>query len=113
MTSQLISIIIMIISSIFAALGQLNMKMGSMKLKLSLNHTLKNYALLSGFFFYGMATITGIIALRGAELTIIYPLASLNYVWVSLLSMKFLKEKMNKYKWMGIISIIIGVSIIL
>ena len=37
---------------------------------------------------------------------------ALVYVWVSLLSMFFLKEKMNKTKWLGVILIILGVTLI-
>jgi len=108
-----ISIIIMIIASFLAALGQLELKIGSIKLKKSIKGTIKNYFLLAGIFFYILSSIISIIALRGNELSVLYPIASLNYVWVSILSMKFLKEKMNGYKWTGIILIIVGVSVIL
>lgn len=107
-----LSIIVMIISSFFAALGQVGLKMGSMKLKIRLSHLIQNYELLMGLAFYGVATVVGIIALKGNDLTVLYPIASLNYVWVSLLSMKFLNEKMNKYKWLGIVLIMLGVLII-
>lgn len=106
-----ISIVVMVISSLFAALGQLNLKMGSSKLKLS--KIMRNYELITGIILYGVATVLGVIAMKGEELSILYPIASLNYVWVSLLSMKYLNEKMNKWKWLGITLIILGVAIIL
>lgn len=111
--NETMAIILVMISSIFAALGQLNLKIGSMKMNLKLSNIFRNYILLIGVSFYAIASIIGIIALRGGELTVLYPIASLNYVWVSLLSIKYLKEKMNLYKWTGILLIIIGVSIIL
>lgn len=107
------AIILMVLSSFMAASGQLSLKIGSMKIKKNLASIIKNYAFLAGVFFYGLAAIIGIVALKGNELTILYPIASLNYVWVSLLSMKFLKEKMNLLKWSGIALIILGVVIIL
>ena len=107
------SIILMLLSSVLAALGQLSLKFGSMKLERRINKLLKNYTLLIGVILYGMAALANIIALRGAELTILYPIASLNYVWVSFLSMKFLKENMNIYKWAGVALIVVGVSVIL
>ena len=61
---------------------------------------------------YELATIVFIPALRGGELSVLYPFISLSYVWVSLLSIKILKEKMNSFKWMGVALIIIGVSFI-
>ena len=110
--STTISIVLMVIASVVAAFGQLNLKLGSTNLKINLSEILKNYMLLAGFFFYGISIIISVIALRGSELTILYPLASLNYIWVSLLSVKYLKERMNKYKWLGIVLIILGVVLI-
>lgn len=107
------SVILVVFASIMAALGQLNLKIGSARLEKNIREIIKNYALLRGIFFYGASAIIGIIALRGAELTVLYPIASLNYVWVSFLSMRFLREKMNIYKWLGVLMIIIGVSVIL
>jgi multidrug transporter EmrE-like cation transporter len=110
--NELFSIGLAVLSSLFAALGQVGLKFGSMKLEKKFIAILKNYALLSGLFFYGLSSIVFILALRGHELTVLYPIASLNYVWVSLLSMKLLKEKMNAYKWLGILLIIIGVTFV-
>jgi len=51
-------------------------------------------------------------ALKGGDLSILYPFVSVTYVWVALLSVRFLGEKMNKFKWIGIAMIILGVSFI-
>ena len=107
--NEIISIGLAVLSSLCAALGQIGLKFGSMKLDRSIANLLKNYALLAGLFAYGASSVIFVIALRGHELTVLYPLAALNYVWVSFLSMKYLKEKMNVYKWTGIALIIIGV----
>ena len=61
---------------------------------------------------YAVGTILFIPALKGGDLSILYPFVALAYVWVSLLSVKFLGEKMNLVKWIGIALIIIGVSLI-
>ncbi len=106
-------IILMVLSSFLAAIGQLSLKLGSAKLRRSFKHIIMNYSLMAGVFCYGAAAVLNIIALRGSELSILYPIASLNYVWVSFLSMRYLKEKMNKLKWAGICLIVIGVWVIL
>ena len=59
-----------------------------------------------------IGTMLFIPALRGGDLSILYPFVSLSYIWVALLSVRFLGEKMNKYKWIGIALIILGVSFI-
>jgi len=57
-------------------------------------------------------TVLFIPALRGGELSVLYPLVALVYVWVSLLSVRFLGEKMNPMKWLGIALILLGVTLI-
>ncbi len=61
---------------------------------------------------FGIGLTTYIIALRNGDLSVIYPLTSLSYVWVSLYSVKFLGEKMSKFKWIGVMLIIVGVVLI-
>ena len=73
---------------------------------------IKNYYLFGGVALYALGTLLFIPALKGGDLSILYPFVSLSYIWVSLLSVKFLGEKMNKYKWVGILLIILGVTFI-
>ena len=72
----------------------------------------KNYYLISGFLLYGVSTVLFILALRGGELSILYPTVATVYAWIALFSIKFLNEKMNKWKILGIALIIIGVTLI-
>ena len=53
-----------------------------------------------------------VIALRGGDLSVLYPLIALSYVWVSILSQFILHDNMNFLKWAGVVSIIVGVSFI-
>ena len=73
---------------------------------------IKNKHLIGGVLLYGVATVAYIFALRGGELSILYPLVSLTYVFTIIFSQRVLGEKMNKYKWIGMILILIGVSLI-
>jgi drug/metabolite transporter (DMT)-like permease len=71
-----------------------------------------NPNLLIGLFFYGIGTVLFIPALKGGELSVLYPLISTTYIWVSLWSMRMLGEKMNSLKWIGVALIMGGVSLI-
>ena len=71
-----------------------------------------NYNVLIGAFLYGIGTILFIPALKHGELSVLYPFVSTSYIWVSILSMSFLGEKMNREKWLGIALIIVGVTLI-
>ncbi len=73
---------------------------------------MSNYHLFGGVSLYALGTVLFIPALKGGDLSILYPFVALTYIWVSLLSVKFLGEKMNFMKWMGISLIIVGVSFI-
>jgi uncharacterized membrane protein len=108
----------------FAAAAQIMMKFGAGHVmpKIDLAHpaTLIAFALaiISNaplFFGYsmnaGMAVLL-ILALKDGQLSILYPIISLSYVWVNLLSIHFFHEQMNLWKAIGIALIIGGVGLL-
>jgi len=68
----------------------------------------KSNFFLLGFFLYLASTFIYLIALRGGELSVLYPLVSTTYIWSMFLSVKYLEEKMNKWKWLSLFGIIVG-----
>ena len=61
---------------------------------------------------YGLFTLLLVFALRDGELSIIYPIIALNYVWVTFLSLIFFHETMNPLKACGVTVIVAGVMIL-
>jgi len=59
----------------------------------------------------GIAVIL-VIALKHGELSVLYPIIAMSFVWVSFLSIIFLNEIMNIWKWAGVITIILGICFI-
>ena len=57
--------------------------------------------LIAGYTLYGINTLMLVLALREGELSMLYPIIALTYVWVTLLSYLLLKEKSNFYKNVG------------
>lgn len=112
MATQLWAIGLVLIGTFVGAFGPILLKRGSSSFNLSIRALLKNYNVLVGLFLYCLSSIIFIPALRGGDLSILYPFVSVGYIWVSILSVKFLNEKMNVFKWLGIGLIIVGVSII-
>ena len=112
MPTELWAVGLVVLGTIVGSFGPILLKKGSKKFSLNPKLLIKNYHIISGTGLYILGTILFIAALRGGELSILYPLVSVTYIWVSFLSIKFLKEKMNKYKWLGILLIIIGVTFI-
>ena len=112
MTTHLWAMGLVLIAAFIGSLGSIFLKKGSGKKLFSVSGLLTNYALIIGVLIYGLSSIFFIPALRGGELSVLYPLASTGYVWTCLLYIKFLDEKMNRYKWLAIIFIIVGISFI-
>ena len=112
MTTQLWSIGLVILATLIGAFGPILLKKASAKSLSRISSLMTNYNLFGGVGLYAIGTILFIPALKGGDLSVLYPFVALTYIWVSLLSVKFLGEKMNKFKWAGIALIIIGVTFI-
>lgn len=68
--------------------------------------------LFAGYCLYGIFAVLLIYALRHGELSVLYPLISLGYVWVSILSVLVFHETMNPMKIAGLAIIIAGVAVL-
>lgn len=112
MATQLWAISLVITATIVGAFGPILLKKASAKKLSKISSLTTNYHLFGGVALYAAGTLLFIPALKGGDLSVLYPFVSLAYIWVSLLSVKFLGEKMNKLKWLGIALIIIGVTFI-
>ena len=112
MTTQLWAIGLVILAGLVGAFGPILLKKASAKRLSKIKSLATNYHLFGGVSLYGIGTVLFIPALKGGELSVLYPFVALSYIWVSLLSVKFLGEKMNRTKWIGIALIIIGVTFI-
>ena len=112
MATQLWSIVLIIASTVLSSFGSFYMKVGSKNFVPRIQTIVTNMPLIGGLTFHFLSGIMGVIAYSGGELTVLVPLGSLNYIWASLLAIYFLDERMNKWKWLGILFIMIGVTLI-
>jgi len=112
MVTQLWAVAMVVFATIAGAFGPILLKKGAKDFNLNPIKQLRNYNMLGGIAIYAFATLFFIPALKGGELSVLYPIVSLAYIWTTLLAIKFLGEKMNLMKWMGIAIIILGVSLI-
>ncbi|MBI2541853.1 EamA family transporter [Candidatus Woesearchaeota archaeon] len=112
MAVQLWAVALVVLASLVGAFGPILLKKASARRLSKLSSLATNYHLFGGVALYAAGTLLFIPALKGGDLSVLYPFVSLSYIWVSLLSVRFLGEKMNKLKWLGIAMIILGVSFI-
>jgi multidrug transporter EmrE-like cation transporter len=71
-----------------------------------------NIPLLIGYSLYGLSAVLLVLALRDAELSILYPIIALTYVWVAILSWALLHEQIQPARVFGIALIIVGVAVL-
>jgi len=98
--------------TLLGAAAQILMKMGMDHFKLEPMALLTNLPLIAGYALYGLFTLLLVIALREGELSMLYPIISLGYVWVTALSYFIFKDTLNTSKLIGIVSIMIGVAVL-
>ena len=105
-------------ATIIQVIGQLLIKRGTAELgpSPSLVETALGMVtilpLFLGYAMYGLFTVIMVFALRHGELSMLYPIIALTYVWVTLLSYFLLREPPNVYKNIGITTIVIGVAVL-
>jgi drug/metabolite transporter (DMT)-like permease len=71
-----------------------------------------NFNLIAGYSLYALMTVLFILALRDEELSVVYPIISLSYVWVAGLSVWLFRESVNFAKMAGILIIVLGVAVL-
>ncbi|MGV8163172.1 MAG: EamA family transporter [Candidatus Nanoarchaeia archaeon] len=117
MKLQIIFILIMLLATILAAVGSIFMKKGSAVLNKKRSLLFKNPStlvyLVMGLTLYGLGAILNIIAYKGGDYLIIFPLTSLAYIWSLILSRIILGEKITRFKIVGTAVIIAGILVLL
>jgi multidrug transporter EmrE-like cation transporter len=68
--------------------------------------------LFSGYALLGASTVMFVLALRRGELSLLFPILTLGYVWVTILSVLIFHDSMNLFKIAGVAVIISGVAIL-
>ena len=85
---------------------------GSVSVQAAILGIFTNPAIFSGYCLYGIFTVLFVYALRHGELSILYPLISLAYVWVAIIGVVAFHEAMNPLKLTGIAIIMLGVTVL-
>ncbi len=92
--------------------AQIFWKFGSEKLSFDLLALITNWQIIAGILIYAVAGTLMIISFRGGDVSVLYPIVATSYIWVSILSIYFLNEAMNIFKWLGVFIIFSGIALI-
>jgi drug/metabolite transporter (DMT)-like permease len=108
---NVIAIIIVLVGGLVGGIASIFMKRGSAKFNFNPFDQIRNTNLMISLVLYLSGTLSYIYALSMEKISILNPFNALMYIWVTFFSIKFLGEKMNRYKWAGIILIILGIAV--
>ncbi len=106
------SVLLVLACTVLGAAAQILMKIGMAHFNPAPMALLTNYPLVAGYTLYGINTLMLVLALRDGELSMLYPIIALTYVWVTLLSYFVLGENPNFFKNLGITTIVVGVAVL-
>jgi multidrug transporter EmrE-like cation transporter len=107
------SIALVVLCTVIGAAAQILMRHGAEHIEGStLGGLLTNWELLAGYACLAANTALLVLALRRGELSVLYPIIALTYVWVTVLSPMFFGDVINFYKVTGVALIVLGVSFI-
>jgi drug/metabolite transporter (DMT)-like permease len=106
------AIALMLLTTLLTATAQVFYKLGIPKLEFNFYSIITNYYLLIGLGLYAIGAALMITALKGGELSVLYPIIATSYIWVGLFSFFIFHESLNLLRWLGISSIFFGVIFI-
>ncbi len=112
--------LIMAVSIGLAIAGQLLMKRGMMsfgtfpvsQLLFNIIPMFLNPWVFTGLVAFGLSSVFWLVVLSRMELSLVYPMVSVAYVIVALLSWYFFRENLTLIRWAGIAVIVLGVVLI-
>lgn len=105
------SILLVFTCTILGAAAQFLIKTGMSHFSPHLMALVTNVPLVAGYTIYGINTLMMVLALKNGEMSVLYPIIALTYVWTTLLSYTLLGEPSNIYKNVGILTIVLGVAV--
>ena len=102
----------LVVTIILTSVAQLLQKQAAVEMNRDASALLTNISFIASGLFMGVALITWLQVLNSVEVSIAYPMLSLNYITVLLLAKLFFKERIPRHRWIGVACIMAGVSIL-
>ncbi len=113
MASKRLALTVLLASVVLNAAGQLLWKAArSAQPDASLLALFLRYETWGGFILYGLSAVCWLWVLSRAQLSFAYPILSLSFPVVVALSMLLFDESISPMRWMGVIVIVVGVSLL-
>jgi drug/metabolite transporter (DMT)-like permease len=95
-------------ASFIGSFGAVFLKSGSERLRYGLLHVF-NWKLGLGILLFVLSSLFFVQGIRNGELSVLYPMVSLGYIWTLLWSRLFFGEPFTRGKFFGLFLIVVGV----
>ncbi len=113
MTTSLFSIVLVLIAGLIGSVASVFLKAGANRLHRDVEQLKKAAVRLSiGVFLFVTSSVFYIWAIRDGNLTVLYPMLALGYVWTLIWSRLLFGEPFNKTKIYGVALVLLGVVFI-
>jgi drug/metabolite transporter (DMT)-like permease len=112
MKTPLSSIILVLFGSFIGSFGAVFLKLGAEYMHGSLKRIFSNYWLATGIVLYLLSSVFYMMGVAQGQLTVLYPMVSIGYIWAILWARLFFKEPFTTAKIGGLAAIIVGVALI-
>lgn len=112
MNTPLSSILLVFAASFIGSFGAVFLKMGAGRLHRDIRSLVFNWRLAAGVALYLLSFVFYFLGLRVGELSVLYPMVALGYIWTMVWSRIFFGEPFSRRKVGGIALILVGVVLL-
>ena len=109
MKTPLSSMGLVLLASFIGSFGAVFLKSGAGRLQRRWQSFLFNHRLATGISLFLLSSYFFVRGIRSGELTVLYPMVSLGYIFTALWSRLFFGEPFTRNKVMGLLLIVTGV----
>jgi len=106
------SIVLVLFASFIGSFGAVFLKLGAERMGGGIAKLFTNYWLATGIVLYLVSSVFYMMGIAQGELTVLYPMVSLGYIWTLLWARLFFKEGFTIAKVGGLALIVGGVALI-
>lgn len=104
--------LLVLLASFIGSFGAVFLKSGAERLHRQLRSLLLNWRLAAGIAFFLLSSFFFVLGIRRGELTVLYPMVALGYIWTLFWSRLFFGEPFSRNKFLGIGLILAGIVLL-
>jgi multidrug transporter EmrE-like cation transporter len=105
------SIVLVLVASFIGSFGAVFLKSGALRTN-SIWTLVLNPRLALGVGLFLLSTVFYLMGIRHGELSVLYPMVSLGYVWTLVWSRLFFKEPLTGEKFAGLALVLLGIVLL-